>query len=98
MQLVNKTTYEITYEDFEHFCNCRRVTHDNTAIILEELGKMKTLMKRFMKDESGAAAVEYGMLIALIAAVIVGVATLLGEQVLAAFQKICTALNNKVAC
>jgi pilus assembly protein Flp/PilA len=51
---------------------------------------------RFESDE-GATAVEYGLIVALIAAIIVGIVGLLGGQVQAAFQTICTALK-KSAC
>jgi pilus assembly protein Flp/PilA len=44
------------------------------------------------RDERGATAVEYGMLVALIAAVIVGVVATLGGQVNTAFQTISDAL------
>jgi pilus assembly protein Flp/PilA len=47
---------------------------------------------RFFKDEEGATAVEYGMIVALIAAVIVVVVGLLGSAISAAFQSIVTAL------
>ena len=40
---------------------------------------MEKLLK-FVKDEEGATAVEYGLLVALIAAVIVGIVTTLGGQ------------------
>lgn len=40
------------------------------------------------RDESGATAVEYGLLVALIAAVIVGVVAILGGQVQDAFQTV----------
>jgi pilus assembly protein Flp/PilA len=49
-------------------------------------------IKRFMQEEDGAAAVEYGLLVALIAAVIVGVVTTLGTQIQAAFQTVVDAL------
>lgn len=52
---------------------------------------MSKLM-RFLKSEEGATAVEYGMIVALIAAVIVGTVTTLGTQVDAAFQAISSAL------
>jgi pilus assembly protein Flp/PilA len=39
-------------------------------------------------EERGATAVEYGMLVALIAAVIVAVVVTLGTQINAAFQSI----------
>ncbi|MDY7103022.1 MAG: Flp family type IVb pilin [Actinomycetota bacterium] len=43
-------------------------------------------------EEDGATAVEYGMMVALIAAVIVSVVAVLGGQVQAAFQTISDAL------
>jgi pilus assembly protein Flp/PilA len=43
--------------------------------------------------QEGATAVEYGMMVALIAAVIVTVVALLGTQVRAAFQTIVDALG-----
>ncbi len=39
-------------------------------------------------DERGATAVEYGLLVALIAAVIVGVVVLLGDNLDLAFNKV----------
>jgi pilus assembly protein Flp/PilA len=44
------------------------------------------------RDERGATAVEYGMMVALIAAVIVGIVGTLGGQVNAAFATISGAL------
>lgn len=44
------------------------------------------------RDEKGATAVEYGLLVALIAAVIVGVVATLGGQITAAFQTVVDAL------
>jgi pilus assembly protein Flp/PilA len=35
-------------------------------------------IKNFFKDESGASAVEYGLLVSLIAVIIIGAVTLLG--------------------
>jgi len=40
----------------------------------------------FLKDDQGASAVEYGLLVALIAAVIVGAVTLLGGNLQATFD------------
>ena len=48
---------------------------------------MKTLLN-FFKDDRGASAVEYGLLVALIAAVIVGAVTLLGGNLTATFDHI----------
>jgi pilus assembly protein Flp/PilA len=44
------------------------------------------------RDDRGATAVEYGLLVALIAAVIVGIVATLGTQISAAFATISGAL------
>jgi pilus assembly protein Flp/PilA len=49
------------------------------------------LIARFRSDE-GATAVEYGLLVALIAAVIVAIVATLGGQILAAFTTVSNAL------
>lgn len=46
------------------------------------------------KDEDGATAVEYGLLIALIAAVIIVVVGLLGEQIQEAFQSVVDGIDS----
>ena len=43
-------------------------------------------LRKFLKDDRGASAVEYGLLVALIAAVIVGAVTLLGGNLKATFD------------
>jgi pilus assembly protein Flp/PilA len=55
---------------------------------------MSQFVTRFMKDESGATAIEYGLIAALIAVVIIGAATTLGTNVSAAFNKIGTAVGS----
>ena len=47
---------------------------------------------RLKKDEKGATAVEYGLMVALIAAFIVAVVALLGQEINAAFQAVVNAL------
>ena len=49
-------------------------------------------IKKFLKDESGATAVEYGLMVAAIAAVIVAVVVGLGGKVNTAFNTVNTAL------
>ena len=44
------------------------------------------------REEKGAAAVEYGLLVALIAAIIVGTVATLGTKILAAFTTVTAAL------
>ena len=49
---------------------------------------MVNQLVRFMNDEEGATAIEYGLLAALIAAVIVGTVGTLGGTVNTAFQSV----------
>jgi pilus assembly protein Flp/PilA len=49
---------------------------------------MQKLLSRFVKDESGAALVEYGILVGLIAVVCVAAITLLGTTIVAVFNTI----------
>jgi len=51
-----------------------------------------SLAQRLGRDDRGATAVEYGMIVALIAAVIVGTVAFLGGQINAAFTTISNAL------
>lgn len=46
------------------------------------------LLKKFAADESGATAIEYGLIAALISVVIIGVVATLGGQLQATFQSI----------
>jgi pilus assembly protein Flp/PilA len=48
---------------------------------------MRTLIYRFHWDEDGAALVEYGMLIGLIAVVCLVAVTTLGTEISSAFSK-----------
>jgi pilus assembly protein Flp/PilA len=45
-------------------------------------------IKNFFKDESGATAVEYGLMVALIAVVIIGVVTTLGTNLQSTFSTV----------
>ncbi|MCW2868615.1 MAG: Flp family type IVb pilin [Marmoricola sp.] len=49
------------------------------------------------RDDDGASAVEYGLLVAGIAAVIVLIVFALGGVVTSAFSGTCTAVNGKVS-
>ena len=46
----------------------------------------------FLRDEDGATAVEYGIMVALIAAVIIGVVATLGTTLKGVFQTVVDAL------
>ncbi|MEN5084622.1 Flp family type IVb pilin [Bosea sp. TWI1241] len=54
---------------------------------------MKTLFARFAKDESGATAIEYGLIAALIAVVAIAGMNLVGTSLTGILTRISTALN-----
>ena len=54
---------------------------------------MKNLFARFAADESGATAIEYGLIAAGIAAVVIGAVNTLGTKVNTAFGAINTAIK-----
>jgi len=47
----------------------------------------------FIREEEGASAVEYGILVAAIAAAIIIIVIAVGAQVKNAFQRVCVALG-----
>ncbi len=49
---------------------------------------MTTLMQRLFKDESGATAIEYGLIAALISVVIIGAVTTIGTKLQGTFELI----------
>jgi pilus assembly protein Flp/PilA len=49
---------------------------------------MKTLVRNFWNDESGATAIEYGIIAALIAVAIIGAVTAVGTQLSATFTSV----------
>ena len=53
---------------------------------------MRKLLTRFAKNDEGAALVEYGMLVGLIAVVCIGAVTTLGLTIDGVFDAINTAL------
>ena len=55
---------------------------------------MSKFVTRFLKDESGATAIEYGLIAALIAVVLVGALQAVGDSLTGAFDKISTEVGN----
>lgn len=55
---------------------------------------MLNLVKEFAVNESGATAIEYGLIAALIAVVIITAASLLGNNIRNTFTAISTAVSN----
>jgi pilus assembly protein Flp/PilA len=54
---------------------------------------MSKFVSRFMNDESGATAIEYGLIVALIAVVIISAVTALGTKLSSIFTDITTKLG-----
>lgn len=54
---------------------------------------LNRLFSRLIRDESGATAVEYGLLVAVISIVVVGAAILVGEELSSVFNEVATCLN-----
>ncbi|HWA64106.1 MAG TPA: Flp family type IVb pilin [Caulobacteraceae bacterium] len=54
---------------------------------------MSKFVTRFMKDESGATAIEYGLIVALIAVVIIGAVQTLGTNLKTSFTSVGTSIR-----
>lgn len=52
-----------------------------------------TTLRRFLRDDSGATAIEYGLIAALIAVVIIGALTTLGTTLSSKFSNIASAVG-----
>ncbi|QPB19835.1 MULTISPECIES: Flp family type IVb pilin [Rhizobium] len=58
---------------------------------------MTKLFSRFLKDESGATAIEYGLIAALISVALIAGATSLGTKINATFNNLATTMNGAAA-
>lgn len=54
---------------------------------------MQTLITKFVKDESGATAIEYGLIAALIAVAMIAGATQLGQSIDDKFSDVADAMD-----
>ena len=53
---------------------------------------MKNLVSRFVSDESGVTAIEYGLIAALIAVVIIGAVSTVGSKLSGTFNSVASSL------
>jgi pilus assembly protein Flp/PilA len=53
---------------------------------------MSKFVSRFVKNESGATAIEYGLIVALIAVVIIGAVTTVGTALSTKFNTVATSI------
>lgn len=58
---------------------------------------MSKFLMRFAKDESGATAIEYGLIAALIAVVIIGAVTALGTNASSTFQTVADSMGGSTS-
>jgi pilus assembly protein Flp/PilA len=54
---------------------------------------MTNLFSRFVRDESGATAIEYGLIAALIAVVVIGAVTTVGSNLSGTFSTVAGAVK-----
>lgn len=54
---------------------------------------MKSLFARFLNDESGATAIEYGLIAGLISVAIIAAVTLVGGNLTTTFNSVATSLK-----
>ena len=54
---------------------------------------MKALINKFLKDEDGATAIEYGLIAALIAVAIITAVTAVGDNLDTPFSEVASALG-----
>jgi pilus assembly protein Flp/PilA len=69
------------------------LTSSDSHVWIKEL-PMKKLFARFMKDDSGATAIEYGLIAAGISVAIIAVVNGLGSKLNTTFQSISDSLNS----
>jgi pilus assembly protein Flp/PilA len=58
---------------------------------------MSHLLSRFVRDESGATAIEYGLIAALIAVVIIGALQAVGTKLGSTFEAVSSKLGGAAA-
>jgi pilus assembly protein Flp/PilA len=55
---------------------------------------MRAILKNFISDDSGATAIEYGLIAALIAVVIITALTTIGTKLTATFNSVSSSLSS----
>jgi pilus assembly protein Flp/PilA len=81
-----KTGTEFSMLTFQPLQNTQKGRYPKRKITMEKIGN-------FFKDECGAAMVEYGLLVALIAVVCIIAVTTLGSSLSAKFQAVSSSVS-----
>jgi len=58
---------------------------------------MFTILRKVLRDESGATAIEYGLIAALVSVAAIGALTTMGESLDTMFERVSTILSGAVA-
>ena len=69
------------------------LTSSAPAGAARRLMKMKTQFRQFVRDESGATAIEYGLIASLIALVIIGAVSAIGNKLTGTFNEVTSNLH-----
>lgn len=60
------------------------------------IGKMINVIRKLIKDESGATAIEYGLIAALVSVAAIGALTAMGDSLNTMFTAVSVALDTAV--
>jgi pilus assembly protein Flp/PilA len=70
-----------------------RAETDDITVVFTRSSNMKNLFARFVKDESGATAIEYGLIAALVSVAAIGAFTTLGTKISSTMDFVSTKLK-----
>jgi pilus assembly protein Flp/PilA len=75
-----------------------QITANNLAVVAQQQPlyqeyPMTKIFARFVNDESGATAIEYGLIAALVSVVIIGALTTLGTKLTSTFTSVSSSLK-----
>jgi pilus assembly protein Flp/PilA len=87
---LSRTTHENSLKTFPTYASPSRARGGEQ--MLHGLAKWFISHATRLENERGATAVEYGLMVALIAAIIVATVALLGQDILAAFKTVLDAI------
>lgn len=60
------------------------------------IGKMINVIRKLIKDESGATAIEYGLIAALVSVAAIGALTAMGDSLNTMFTAVSVALDSAI--
>jgi pilus assembly protein Flp/PilA len=88
MQLLEqfKSELSLSFQKYQGKDSCRTATGNSGVSI------MRNLFRRFIADQSGVTAIEYGLIVALIAVVIIASVKTVGTDLSKTFTSVATGL------